>query len=249
MASKKGKIITFASFKGGVGKTITLLNIAGALEMLNKKILVIDLNFESGDLSIVLNTNMKRNIYNIVDDISNNRFKDYNDYVVNISDNISIVNSLKDPRQYSNIDMKYIEIFLNHVSYKYDYILIDTAHGFSKTTVTTLDVSDFNLFLMTNDIMDIKSTKTAISIMKDAKKDNFLLILNESIRTEKGYFSKFDIENIIKKNIDFVIPKKYYIKNITSYIMDGKIMALNQKIDMKDKVYRDIVSKIIEEKR
>ena len=176
MGSKKGKIITLSSFKGGTGKTITLLNLAGVFEKMGKKVLLVDLNFESGDLSIVLNTSVKKNIYNIVDDISNNRFKDYNEYVVNVTDNIDVVNSLKDPRQGINIDTHYIEIFLNHVSYKYDIILIDTTHGFSTVTVTAMDISDENLILITNDVMDIKSTKTAISILKDAKKDNYKII-------------------------------------------------------------------------
>lgn len=249
MGSKKGKIITLSSFKGGTGKTITLLNLAGVFEKMGKKVLLVDLNFESGDLSIVLNTSVKKNIYNIVDDISNNRFKDYNEYVVNVTDNIDVVNSLKDPRQGINIDTHYIEIFLNHVSYKYDIILIDTTHGFSTVTVTAMDISDENLILITNDVMDIKSTKTAISILKDAKKDNYKIILNESIKLDNNYFTKFDIENIIKNDISFVIPKKYHIKNITSYILDGKILTLNKKLDMKEKIYFDIASSLIEEKR
>lgn len=249
MGSKKGKIITLSSFKGGTGKTITLLNLAGVLEKMNKKVLLVDLNFESGDLSIVLNTKMKKNIYNIFDDISNNRFKDYKEYVVNVTENIDVVNSLKDPRQGVNIDTHYIETFLNHVSYKYDVILIDTTHGFSTVTITAMDISDQNIILITNDIMDIKSTKTAISILKDAKKDNYTIVLNESIKVDNNYFTKFDIENIIKSNISFVIPEKYHVKNITSYILDGKILTLNKKIDMKDKVYFEIASSLIEEKR
>jgi len=249
MGSKKGKIITLSSFKGGTGKTITLLNLAGVFEKLNKKVLLVDLNFESGDLSIVLNTKMDKNIFNIVDDLSNNRFKDYKEYVTNVTENIDVVNSLKDPRQATNIDLRYIEIFLNHVSYKYDIILIDTTHGFSSVTVTAMDVSDENIILITNDIMDIKSTKTAISIMKDAKKDNYYIILNESVKLDNNYFTKFDIENIIKNNISFVIPKKYHVKNITSYILDGKILTLNKKIDMKDKVYFEIANKLTLEKR
>lgn len=249
MVSNKGKIITLSSFKGGTGKTITLLNLAGIFEKLNKKVLLVDLNFESGDLSIVLNTKMNKNIFNIVDDLSNNRFKDYKEYVTKITENIDLVNSLKDPRQAMNIDMRYIELFLNHVIYKYDVILVDTTHGFSNVTITAMDISDENIILITNDIMDIKSTKTAISIMKDAKKKNYHVILNESVKLDNNYFTKFDIENIIKNNISFVIPKKYHIKNITSYILDGKILTLNKKLDIKDKVYLDIANKLTLEKR
>ena len=41
MERNKGKIITVTSTKGGVGKTITTLNLAGVFSNLKKKVLVI----------------------------------------------------------------------------------------------------------------------------------------------------------------------------------------------------------------
>ncbi len=40
----KGKIITFYSYKGGVGRTMSLANIATILALWNKKVLIIDSN-------------------------------------------------------------------------------------------------------------------------------------------------------------------------------------------------------------
>lgn len=248
MKDIKGKIIAISSFKGGVGKTTTLLNLAGIFDKLEKKVLLVDLDFIGGDLSLCLNTKNKKTIFNAIDDMSNNRFRDYKDYVEKITDNIDVVNSIKDPRQSSLIELRYIEMFLNHVSYKYDIILLDTPYGFRRNTITALDVSDKNIFILSNDIMDIKSTKTALAIMKDIGKENIMLVLNESIKKDNNYFKKFDIENIIKTKIDYVIPKKNYIKNITSYILEGKILTLNKKVKINRKVYEQIASNIIQEK-
>lgn len=246
MESVKGKIIAISSFKGGVGKTITTLNLAGAFSKLNKKVLVVDLDLESGSISLILNTKNVRTLYNIVDDLSNNRFKDYKDYVESYNGNIDIVNSLKDPRHSTSIDTRYIELFLSHVSYKYDVILLDTNHGFSPTTITALDVADINLFIVTNDILDIKAGKTVMAIMNNLGKDNIKVLLNESIKITNNYFRRNDIENLIKKEINYVVNKSYHIKDITNYILDGNILTLNPKLKGLERPYLEIAKDLIE---
>ena len=38
----------------------------------------------------------------------------------------------------------------------------------------------------------------------------------------KKYFTLFDMKNIIKANIDYVISEEFYVKNIDKYIMNGE---------------------------
>ena len=55
MAIKKAKIFTISSVKGGVGKTNLTLMLAGILENLKKKTLIIDLDLFSGGIAVSLN--------------------------------------------------------------------------------------------------------------------------------------------------------------------------------------------------
>ena len=55
MAIKKGKSFCVFSAKGGVGKTTTVLNLAGTYEKLNKKVLIIDLDLSGGSIAVALN--------------------------------------------------------------------------------------------------------------------------------------------------------------------------------------------------
>ena len=53
-----------------------------------------------------------KDIYNLIDDLNNNRFTEFNDYVSKYNDNIDVLSCPKDPRQGSKISSKYVEIVL-----------------------------------------------------------------------------------------------------------------------------------------
>ena len=142
MKREKGKIITITSSKGGVGKTTLLLNLAGIYSKLNKRVLLLDFDFGSGVISLNLNLKTHKNIYHVADDIRNNRYLNYKDYISSYNDNIDVVGSVKDPRYANKIDVKDLELFLNDVSYHYDVVLIDTTHGLNKNNVLTLDITN-----------------------------------------------------------------------------------------------------------
>lgn len=226
----KGKIITVTSTKGGVGKTINILNLAGVYSLLDKKVLIIDLDIYGGDIATYVNSNVEKSIFNLVDDFTYNRYRNINDYIFNYNENISIISSPKDPRLANKIDAKYIPIILDNVVYKYDVILIDTCHTLNKINIITLDNSDVILYMFTNDSFDLKNTKTFMSIIKDTGMDNVYTLLNESIYLDKTYFSMYEIRNIIKDNVDFTIPKSFHVRTLDKYIMDGVILTLNPNI-------------------
>ena len=136
---KTGKSICIFSGKGGVGKTITTLNLAGIYEMIGKKVLIIDLDLASGNIALCANKPFQKTIYNFVDDYNNNRFHNFNDYVTHYDNFIDILPSPKDPRQASKIDSKYIEIAIDKAEYLYDVVLIDilSNHG---TELSSYDI-------------------------------------------------------------------------------------------------------------
>lgn len=244
MGLNKAKVITITSVSGGVGKTTTVLNLAGMYSKLEKRTLILDLDLYSGDISLCLNINYDKDIYNLYEDINNKEFKDFNDYVIKYNDYIDVLPSLKDIRYASKIDSKTLKLILYKASMKYDIVLIDTNYMLSDINLFALELSNQILYLVSNDTMNLKNMKTMLSILNDMNKTNYKIILNESLNRNKGYYDKYDIRNILNKSVNYIIPSNFFIKNIDSYILRGEILTLNDKICFKYKKALKILSLI-----
>ena len=230
MNNKMGKSMAIFSAKGGVGKTTTAINLAGILETIEKKVLIIDLNLSSGGVAISLNTPCEKSIYNLIDDYENNRHFEFENYVTKYDDSIDILSSPIDPRQSSKIDKKYLDVIMDKAVNHYDVVLIDMDHSLSEINIVTLDKVDEILFIMTNDPKDLKNMKSIISVFRDLDLSNYKVLLNNSVNPYKNYFSLFDMKNIMKTNIDYSLSSNFFIKNIDEYVMSGEIITLQKKM-------------------
>ena len=230
MARDMGKVISISSVKGGVGKSTILLNLAGIYYMMKKKVLIIDFDLYSGGIAALLDTKNKKDIFNLMDDISNGRYSNLNDYVTSYNKGIDVLASPRDPRQAMKVENRYIPYILEMVKREYDVILVDTSHILDERNLLILDNSYMSLFIITNDLIDLKNMKSLVSIFKDTGKSNYLICLNEARDTGRDYLTIFDIRNIIKTNIDYTISKNFYVRNIDKYVLNGEILTLNSSI-------------------
>lgn len=226
-----GKVISVSSVKGGVGKTTTTLNLAGIYCTFGKKVLIIDMDLYAGGIATSLNVRNIKDIFMLIDSMSGNRFTELRKYVTTYNNNIDILACPKDPRMAMKIDSKFIPLILDIAKKEYDVVLVDTSHILSEINLTVLDYSYMSLFIVTNDLVDLKNMKSLISIFKDTDKKNYLVLLNNSRDTGKDYMSMYDIRTVIDTNIDYTISKKYYIKDIDKYVVDGEILTLNKKLN------------------
>ena len=227
-----GKVVTISSVKGGVGKTTMTLNLAGIYCELGKRVLIIDLDLYSGGVAVSLNVKNTKDIYTMIDSMANNRFTELKKYITTYNKNIDVLACPKDPRMGVKVESRYIPLIFDLAKKEYDVVLVDTHHILDEINLTALDYSYMTLFIITNDIVDLKNMKSLVSIFKDTGKKNYLVLLNNSRDTGKDYLSLYDIRTIIKNNIDYTISKNYCIKNIDKYVTAGEILTLNNNINI-----------------
>ena len=128
------------------------------------------------------------------------------------------------PREAMKVDSRYIPLIFDAAKKEYDVVLVDTSHVLNDINLTILDYSYMSLFIVTNDLVDLKNMKSLLSVFIDTDKKNYLICLNSSRDTGRDYMSMYDIRATIDSNIDYTISSNYYIKNIDKYVMSGEIL-------------------------
>ncbi len=242
MEQKHSKVICVSSFKGGVGKTIITLNLAGIYYTLNKKVLIIDLDLYGGAIALSLHARNRNDITHLIDDLANNRYQSFDHYIEPYNDNIDILACPTDINNINKINYQYLNNIIKVAVAQYDVILIDTTHGIIPFNLMVYQMSDLNLFIVTNDPYDLKNTKNVIHILKEKHLNNYKILLNEARDTGKDYFTTYDIKKFINTHIDYTIPKSFYIKNIDKYLLDNEILVLNNYLK---KHYKDGYNKLL----
>lgn len=245
MALKQAKVITVTSVKGGTGKSTTTLSLAGILSNKKLKTIIVDMDLHSGAIAASLNLNAQKDIYTLINDYMNHGLKDLNEYITKYNDYIDVLPAPKDPRRVGKINSHYIDAILKKLKYKYDVILIDTNHIIDDINLITFDNSDNIIYVITNDLMDLKNMKTMLAIYKDMNLTNFCLVLNEALSKDK--VDLYTINSFLERDVDYVLPSNSFIKNMRKIVMAGKIVTL-EKNYQKEKitlVLTEIIDKIL----
>ncbi|MBC8061264.1 MAG: response regulator [Clostridiaceae bacterium] len=206
--SYDGKIMTFYSSKGGVGKSVLAVNTAIVLSKeATKKTLLLDLDLQFGDISMLVNQYNKKTILDIVEDAQLNTYENIKPYLYSYNENLDIVFAPRKPESAEYIGKDSVEKIVKILKKHYEVIIIDTGVNFNDSTLHVLDLSHTILFISTMEIVALKNTKLGFGVMQSLgyEKNKVKLIIN---RFNQNYgISKAEVETAFKDNILAMIPE------------------------------------------
>jgi len=204
---REGRVISFFSSKGGVGKSVLALNSAIILSKEeNKKVLLIDMDLQFGDISMMVNKYNERNILDAVDDGQLESYDTIKPFLYEYSDSLDLLFAPGRPEAVEYIGKSSIEKLIKVFKEKYDAILVDTGINFNDSTLYILDNSEKVMFISTMDIVSLKNTKLGLQVMQSLgyDKDKVKLVINR-FTTNYG-IDKRDVEDAFKDGVFSFIP-------------------------------------------
>ena len=207
----KTKIISILNQKGGVGKTTTTINLAKALTMQGKKVLMIDLDPQASlTMSVGFNPNKVSNIANFMikkDSISN--------YIH--GDKLKILTSNCDLEEFnlkaigkagaSNLLKRALKKNMYFIK-DYDYVLIDNKPALNLLTHNSLTASDYVLIPIKLAHLCLRSTSQ---------------LFNKIIEIQENTNEDLQILGLLGTFYNNTNSSKRNLKNIMEFCEDEKV--------------------------
>ena len=163
------RIIAFANHKGGVSKTTSVANVGAILSRSGKKVLLIDLDAQANLTDYFLKDKPEETVFNsFVDEAPLP--------IVQITENLSIVPSSLDmigieTKIAENIDRaELLQILLEPIESKYDYILLDCPPSLGIVTLNALIAATDLYICVTAEAIPVRGLKMLTDTLEKVKK-------------------------------------------------------------------------------
>ena len=254
-----GKIIAIANQKGGVGKTTTTVNLAAALGVLEKKVLLIDADPQA---------NASSGLGIIVEEVENGSYQ-LLEHAITAKEAIVPTNSPNLDIIPAHIDLVAIEIelvdkerrefklkeALKDIKEEYDYILIDCAPSLGLITLNALVAADSVIIPIQCEYFALEGLGKLLNTIKSIQKihnenldiegllltmyDSRLRLSNQVVEEVKKHFQNMVFKTIIQRNVrlseapsfgESIIAYDATSRGAVNYInLANEILKLNSK--------------------
>jgi len=208
----KCQVLTFASGKGGVGKTNMALNAAIALERLEKNVLLIDADSHLANVDLLLGITPTYTLQNVIFGE-----KSIDEVIFKHASGISVLPNSSDVNDMVLKGSQLAHLLVRHLwtlRKEYDFILIDTAASLSEEIIDFMACADSVLVFTTPEPTAIADAYALIKVLHQKKPTAHIQIVMNIVESEK------EAHDVVER---FTLVVDYFLNRSVQYA--GHVVA------------------------
>ena len=237
------KVLGFFSGKGGTGKTTIAVNTAISLAREGKRVMLLDLDLQCGDVAISLDADSKYSIVDLVQDRGGITIENINNFSVDHSSGLRVLCAPKSAEYAEYVQSSDVEKIIDIMRPFYEYVIVDMSSAFNDITITACESCEEIFMVYNTDILSLKNAKMSYDILdKLHQKDKLQFIIN---KYEKGIIKPADYTKMFGLEIYYVVP--YDGKTAISSVNKGQPAVLSDPRSTLGSAFRHLTEKVIAE--
>jgi len=179
-AASKGKIIAVYSPKGGAGTTMLASNMAAALYSEDSAVALIDGNLQFGDVPIFFNAQSNKSTLDLTNHIDELSEELVEETLFQHNSGIRLLPP-PSPEEAEMVTEEQFSKILDFLRGQFSYIIIDTTHDLTETTIAAIKTSDIFILITTQDIPSIARARRFLDFFYtiESNFEKILLVLNQ----------------------------------------------------------------------
>jgi pilus assembly protein CpaE len=205
--TRRGRIVTVFSPKGGTGKTVTSTNLAAAFAKFEgKRTLLLDLDLQFGDAAIMLGLEPEKTIYDLVVAPGELDSEKLAGYTTRHPSGLDILPAPVRPEDAELVTESKLSRLLEVARESYDVIVVDTSPFFHGPMLATLDRTDELLLVCGLDVPTLKNVRLALQTLEllAFPQNRIRIVLNRA--NSKVGMKRSEVEGALSVRVRFEVP-------------------------------------------
>lgn len=201
-----GRMICVVGPKGGTGKTVTACNLAVALADAGRRVTLVDLDLEFGDVGLTMGVEPERTIFDLAKSGGALDPEKLAAYLMTDAHGVRVLLSPTHPEQARAITPEFLRNVYGALRSMSDFVVVDAPAGLDGTVVQAVDLSSDTCVVGMLDALSLKSTKLGLDALERMGQDprHLRLVLNRA--DSKVGITTGDAARILGHRPDVLVP-------------------------------------------
>ncbi len=208
--SPRAKIITLTSGKGGVGKTVTAINLGLCLAATGKRVVLVDADLGLANVDVLLGVNRPYNLYHVLSGQI-----PLNDIIVEHPTGLQIIPGGSGVAKLANMtefERQNLVQILSDLQNTADIIIFDTAAGINRNVMAFVDLADLVMVITTPEPAAITDAYAMIkTAVQQQAQGRLCVLLNRVSSRHEARACQQRLSQVTRKFLDTAIFDAGYI--------------------------------------
>jgi pilus assembly protein CpaE len=164
--SNSGMIISAFPVKGGAGATFVATNLAAMLTESSKRVVLVDLDLQLGDVLVSLDRGAEYAISDVLKNMHRLDRELLESTLPRHSSGVQVLSQSDRLEDSDRITPEQITSLLTFLARHYDYVVLDGLRGFDERSIAALDASHRVLMVMAQNVPALKNAQRCLEVFR-----------------------------------------------------------------------------------